>query len=85
MPECVLDESNGFIVKPLEGRYLSIPIELRSEETGELKAPPAPLIVYIAKHSKVLDDQYRVDYASKKIPDLDLLVYISRNEEYPSE
>lgn len=72
-------------MKPLEASYLKIPLEVISEERGLPKAPAeSPLIVYIAKNTKILDDISSLNSA-KKPANLDLKVFISRDEDCPND
>ena len=43
----------------------------------------APLVIYIAKYSTILDDESRIKM-TKKMPESDLQVFVSRNKEWPT-
>ena len=70
-PEFVFSSQHGLGVKPLEGRYLKIPLEIESEVRGWSSMPAeAPLVVCIAKHTAILDDDAR-GKAGKRVSDAD--------------
>lgn len=50
-PERIFSYNNGFKVKPMEGRYLSIPLTvLQDEFSDQTKSAIAPLVIVIAKY-----------------------------------
>jgi len=77
-----MSRSQGFEIKPLEARYLRIPLEVLTEG-GQIRMAQAPLVIYIAKYSTILDDESRIKM-TKKMPESDLQVFVSRNKEWPT-
>ena len=84
-PDVIFSEKHQLRVRPLEARFLRIPLEVKSD--GYEKATTsaqAPLIIYFAKDTNYMCDTARAKLTSSRTVDPDLKVYISRKDGCPS-